>query len=685
MKTFPKVLPFSHANAFSGPAVHPLLEQTREMMLAKSNQLFSTMFERVQDLLFNLADKAKDSQERIQYFDALRSVRLRRATIESHFSKELATALARAYNAKVDTNPASTETTNESVSRRATSDDELAELLTLSKMAERSRQLLRAELNAVGQQINAALKSNIVGDAGESLGPGVVCYAFRLAVNAVDPPLSSEVRRILLTVFERCVLRQLSAVYAALRDDVAEHQATSDPVIAASNSKRSMPPATTRRAVPYDLSQLLGVLHSLQQDGRTCANSYGYRSDWRENLKNYVTEKLSAQLSRPIALKEQDAKAIDTVRALIDQTLSNTPLAEPMHVLLTQLDIPIIKIALADAPFFASKSHPARRLLADLARAAANWKEPSDDTADSLHSQIQTIVAALRDEADVSITVFYELLETFDKFIAESGLAAETTQQTNHPTHYQLWTAIEGPIAKQTVPQPVLDFLRGPWHAVLTKIADENGCAGSAWNSGLRVVEQLLWSIAPKRSAGERKLFAVLIPRLLNDINKGLAVIGWDHKQQTHFHAELQTLHLAALRPTHATQQTLLVHSQSIVRANDQTAEITLFSAQNTMHVDAVPQSENNAMEPLQFANALPLGTWLDLTDDDFREKRAKLAWKDENLHTFTFVNRRFQVVADLHLHDLASKLADGKARLVEDVPLVDRALDALARKFMTR
>jgi len=686
-KKFSNVISFNQERARAQSHDDRLLERAREIMLTKTNQLFAKMFERVQDLLFNLADKAKDGQERVQFFDALRSVRLRRAAVEAQFSAALAANLARAERSGLE--PSRTELVNNTASVQSPddadcltelSDEQIAALVSLSTLSEKSKQLLHTELSRIQLQLNTLLKANTAGDAEQTLGPALVCDAFRQAVLVIEPPLPGEVRRILFTVFDRFVLKQLGAIYQDIGEQLAKPAETM--AAPASAPTRGRAYEESNSAPSYHLSQLLAALHRWQHENHASSLAETNHSEHQSALKHFLTETLSTQLGRPVALKPLDADTIDTAAILIENVVENTTLAKSMKALLTQLATPLIKVALVDTVFFATENHPARRLLADLAQAAASRTTQSDYTTDPIYAQMQTIVSTLREETDVNITVFYELQEDFDKFLAATGVTSVVPPEASYATQQRVRAAIEQPISKQSVPQPVIDFLRGPWHAALNKIAEEDGCQGIAWHTGVRVVDQLLWSVSPKHSAGERKLCADLIPRLLSDIKEGLAVIAWDHHQKNNFHAELEALHLTALRPAVVKQRFAPSLSKAVAQNDVAPTEITLASDQNKKHVDVFSQSDKKVAALNQFANELPLGTWLDLADDNFRESRVKLAWKDEILQTLTFVNRRVQVVAEVTLSDLANKFAEGKARIVEDVPLVDRALDAIANRL---
>jgi hypothetical protein len=59
-------------------------------------------------------------------------------------------------------------------------------------------------------------------------------------------------------------------------------------------------------------------------------------------------------------------------------------------------------------------------------------------------------------------------------------------------------------------------------------------------------------------------------------------------------------------------------------------------------------------------------------------KKRGKLTWKCNFTGEYTFMNRMYKVVADLGMRDLINQMDAGNARIVDDVPLFDRAVNAI-------
>ncbi len=100
---------------------------------------------------------------------------------------------------------------------------------------------------------------------------------------------------------------------------------------------------------------------------------------------------------------------------------------------------------------------------------------------------------------------------------------------------------------------------------------------------------------------------------------------------------------------------------------------LTGFSVDEQGAPEDQPQDEY-----LELARHLEQGKWVEFLDDNKKKTRAKLAWKSELLGEYTFLNWKFDVIADKTLYGLAADLRRGTATIIDDIPLVDRALSAV-------
>ena len=91
---------------------------------------------------------------------------------------------------------------------------------------------------------------------------------------------------------------------------------------------------------------------------------------------------------------------------LFEYILDDRNLPDPMKALLSRLQIPMLKVAILDSVFFASKNHPARRLLNNLARASVGWADDGDRCPKSLYGQVSSIVDRVLSEFSDDIGLF---------------------------------------------------------------------------------------------------------------------------------------------------------------------------------------------------------------------------------------------------------------------------------------
>ena len=98
--------------------------------------------------------------------------------------------------------------------------------------------------------------------------------------------------------------------------------------------------------------------------------------------------------------------------------------------------------------------------------------------------------------------------------------------------------------------------------------------------------------------------------------------------------------------------------------------------------VDAAPPDLGEEDEHLRQVTAMKVGTWVEFTGADGGKERAKLSWISPISSKYLFVNRKGLKVADKTVQALAVEIRRGDAAILEEVPLFDRALDAIVERL---
>ncbi|TXT16158.1 MAG: hypothetical protein FD132_2960, partial [bacterium] len=78
-------------------------------------------------------------------------------------------------------------------------------------------------------------------------------------------------------------------------------------------------------------------------------------------------------------------------------------------------------------------------------------------------------------------------------------------------------------------------------------------------------------------------------------------------------------------------------------------------------------------------------GTWIEYTQDDGSTVRAKLAWVSPLKGIYLFTNRLGQRAMSIQGAGLAAKFRQGQARIIDDVPLMERAVSNLLEKLQQK
>jgi hypothetical protein len=374
---------------------------------------------------------------------------------------------------------------------------------------------------------------------------------------------------------------------------------------------------------------------------------------------------------------EQDV--IDVISMLFEFILDDRNLPDPMKALLSRLQIPMLKVAILDRKFFASRNHPARRLLNTLARAAVAWVDDGDRSPRTLYGQVEAVVNRVLTEFVDDVCLFEELDAAFTAFVEGEARSAEVAEerikQVNRGQEQlklargRVNEAIESRIAGvEVLPVALRDLLLDGWKDVLLLALLREGEDSETWQQGLTLVDQLLWSVQPKEEQGERQKLLKVIPEMLRSVREGLDNISYDQHKAAQLFKELQVSHIAALRGASVSQ----------VVAPAPAAEPAEASVEEAV-VEGLAPAGAEADEHDAAARVLPVGQWLEWEEGE-RRLRGKLSWRSEVTGTYVFVSRKGTKVAEMTAADIAALFRTGRARLLDQVgmPLMDRALDAM-------
>ncbi|WP_455211035.1 DUF1631 family protein [Kaarinaea lacus] len=225
------------------------------------------------------------------------------------------------------------------------------------------------------------------------------------------------------------------------------------------------------------------------------------------------------------------------------------------------------------------------------------------------------------------------------------------------------------------IPETITEFLKGPWREVMKIIGLRYGYGGRSWRAAVRLMDDLIWSVQPKTMAHERRHLLALIPRILLALREGLLLIGYEPEEINNFLKQLEKIHISCIRAIGFKEKPVVPTANNQKPATDILHEIAKQSDKHRAFQSDIADPALSGSPCFHTVKSMPLGTWVEFKDHQ-GAKRGKLAWKCDFTGEFTFMDRMYKVIADVSMKDLIREFEYGKAYIVSEVPLLERAVD---------
>ena len=456
-----------------------------------------------------------------------------------------------------------------------------------------------------------------------------------------------------------------------------------------------------RILVTPELADALGRL----QHGETGFNFGGvplHVTGLQQDMHNVLRDIQESPLGE--RANQLEAMTIELVAMLFDFIFETRDLPDSIKALVGRLQIPVLKAAMLDGAFFSKKSHPSRLLVNALAEAGIGWS-PTMGQDDPLYRKIEQIVHRVLDDFTDDVGLFDELRKELEAFLADEERAAELTVQStadeiNQRDQHEIArlvarSEIERRLREFPAPNFLASFLREKWVNTLTQVHLNQGEESEAWNSALATLDDLVWSVQPKRLTEDRRRLVAMLRNLLKQLHGGLHNVAWEPGERETFLSNLVEAHAAAVKPSLASTPlpTVAVAEAATAAAEQATAkgDIETANKARALAVAMTPAPQAPEPEPVpepvqdrfaEVAASLERGMWVEFEGEDGHLAFAKLAWVSPLRGTYLFTNRQGQKAVSLTADELAERFRTDRARLVEAAPLVDRAFVSMMAKL---
>jgi hypothetical protein len=715
-----------------------LLTQCRDLAAGQLDKAIAGMLEKADAALSELATKTQNRETQKLYLEAKDAVRAQRAAMEQRFRASYLSEFKQRTNKgkKTGGSFADFDLDASSFELSVVADDDLEETLKFNEMAAKLRRICEDECNALDQRVGVLL-----GDAGlqaedSPLSPQAICDAYKKTCRKLVESVA--VRGVFLKLFDDHVLDEVRSIYKAVnellvqnailpkirygvtkkkdrkrgpkgdkdKDGKAEDDEDDGGDVFAALQKLFAgkgggagaggggPGGTGVGGGPVLAgAELLGSLTKLQLDGLAAfAASGGQLAAGAPvtGTTNVLHDLKSSEVGA--SMGQMDAMTLDVVAMLFDQLFDDPKIPLGAKGLIGRIQIPMLKVAIADKEFFSKKTHPARQLLDTLGEIAIRL--PADfNTGSPLFGRLETILQELISGYQDNVEIFnlvreklialmasedrrieQEVRSAAERVIQEESLAvAKSVAQEE----------VRARVAGTALPGPVLEFLVEQWLKLMLIIHVKRGPASEAWLHAIEAMDQLIWSVQPKDSPEDRRKLATIVPPLLKRLAAGMEVAGIEHEIREIFIAELMKTHTRIMsaplkRKGEAPQAP--AEASAVADALDFTSSITVRNPYGggevqVSAVDLAADAEHHghaAKEAAAMLDGLKQGDWVEFKETDVEERRpARLIFVSPRKTRYIFSDRSEKEYIQCTRSEIARRLRTGEAVVIEEVPEV--------------
>ncbi|MBI5927244.1 MAG: DUF1631 family protein [Aquabacterium sp.] len=298
-----------------------------------------------------------------------------------------------------------------------------------------------------------------------------------------------------------------------------------------------------------------------------------------------------------------DQMVIDIVAALFDQVLSDPKVSPQMARQIARLQMPVLRVALADMSFFNSRKHPVRRFVNRIATLSASFDDydsgPGLACLERITALVNDIVEGDFDRMDTYEAKLVELESFIDsenaREAAENAAVAAMLngKEADLRVHQRYMQILKRELADVEMPDFLRDFLSQIWSQVQVMAAARDGAQSPLAARMKAAGHHLALSVQPKGHPQLRKEFLLKLPQLMKDLNEGLGLIQWAEEAKQAFFAQLLPAHAECLKtaPQHDLTQRLLEHQLTKVE------QIAIPSREEAAN-DPLPQALSDIKAP---------------------------------------------------------------------------------------
>ncbi|VWX59767.1 conserved hypothetical protein [Burkholderiales bacterium 8X] len=398
-----------------------------------------------------------------------------------------------------------------------------------------------------------------------------------------------------------------------------------------------------------------------------------------------------------------DKATVEIVALMFQAILAEERIPFSARVWFARLQMPVLRVAIAEPEFFGTLQHPARMLIDRMGSCVMGF-DAAAISGSALEGEIRRVVQVIEQYPETGQRVFKLVFDEFvaflNKYLTQSdatqrvmSVAQQVEQKETMAIQYTI--ELRKMLNDMPVREEIREFLFKVWAEVLAIAALRYGPQGEQTVTLKRAASELVWAASAKPNRTDRARVIQDLPQLLQRLRQGMTLLGIvGDPQEQHIKIIGATLSDAFLSKTEAIPPAKIeAMAQRLANLEDfvsdegdatdlplDAASIELLLGVDAASIEVVPNTGTKVGDDmLAWAHELQIGTWF-LLDHNDRVSQVQFVWRSsrKQLHLFASSDGRSFLI---QVGRLASYLQAGLLMPAEEETLTVRATrEALAK-----
>ena len=367
---------------------------------------------------------------------------------------------------------------------------------------------------------------------------------------------------------------------------------------------------------------------------------------------------------RTQALKEaatapSEKAVIEIVALMFQSILSEDRIPPSIRVWFARLQMPVLRVAIAEPEFFDSLQHPARLLIDRMGSCVLGFSATVSDEA--LEVEIRRIVQVIEQYPETGKRVFQLVYDEFDKFLSRfltgkgnTARVASVAQQIEQKETMAIQYTIEmrNMLNGMPVREAIREYLFKVWAEVVAIAAMKNGAQHAQTLIYKRTAADLVWAASAKPNREDRAKVIADLPQLLQLLREGMSLLGLPlNAQDDHLKiisdilADAFVSKTDAIPPERVKQMAeRLMHLEDYLSDEEDVGDVSIDTESlvtmvgiDSADVEVVSDGGSTPSEAMRaWARELQLGSWFSL-EYNGKVSHVQFAWcsNRKQLHLF--------------------------------------------------